>query len=70
MLITSCKCSHLSPLGPGAGFFPAWDAKLKTGDDWQTSVFYRHLAGKNDEHARPKANATTCATKPGGLMPK
>lgn len=36
-------------LGASAGLFPAWDAKLRTGDDWQTSVFYRHVAGENEE---------------------
>ena len=28
------------------------------------------IAGKNEAAANPKANATTAATKPGGLMPK
>src|SRR6056297_1559882 len=28
------------------------------------------IAGKNDAAARPKAKATTAATKPGGLIPK
>ena len=27
------------------------------------------MAGKKEEAASPKANATTCATKPGGLSP-
>src|SRR5690606_22222856 len=30
----------------------------------------RVMAGKNEAAASPKANATTCATKPGGLIPK
>ncbi len=30
----------------------------------------RMIAGKNEAAARPKANATTCATNPGGLIPK
>ena len=30
----------------------------------------RTIAGKNDAAARPKANATTSPTKPGGLIPK
>ena len=28
------------------------------------------ITGKNDEAASPKANATTCATNPGGWIPK
>ena len=28
------------------------------------------IAGKNEAAANPKANATTAATKPGGLIPK
>lgn len=36
-------------LGASAGLFPAWDARLSTGDDWQTALFYRHVAGQNDE---------------------
>ncbi len=28
------------------------------------------MIGKNDAAARPKANATTSATNPGGLIPK
>ena len=30
----------------------------------------RMMAGKNEAAASPKANATTWATKPGGLMPR
>ncbi len=30
----------------------------------------RMIAGKNDAAARPKANATTCATNPTGWIPK
>ena len=30
----------------------------------------RMIAGKNEEAANPKANATTAATNPGGWMPK
>ncbi len=30
----------------------------------------RMMTGKNDDAARPKANATTCATNPSGWIPK
>jgi len=35
--------------GASAGFFPAWNAELDTGDDTQAALFYRHLAGENDQ---------------------
>lgn len=35
--------------GLSAGLFPDWDAELETGDDWQTSVFYRHVGDDDGE---------------------
>ncbi len=35
--------------GVSAGLLPAWNASLDTGDDVQTSVFYRHVGGTDGE---------------------
>ena len=35
--------------GASVGLLPAWTAELETGDDWQTSAFYRHVGGDDGE---------------------
>ena len=40
---------------------PCWFIRL--------SKIPKIIAGKKEEAASPKASATTCATKPGGLSP-